>query len=295
MITVAGSLLTRSAFLAVSSISASASSSLWIDFLTAGKSHFRQEFGSSLLLSEDGAMKPDSLTEPKACDNYFGNDDEFYHFSSSKIREKVSCLIDQHPALAGPFIRLSFHDATTFEQSANSIATGGPNGSIRYELEWSENRALSKPLAKLEQVRTDTMKYFEKDRSELCRLSLADVIALAGAVAVEHAGGGHIAIRMGRQDSLQADPRQLRQPLKMATERSTVTSTLPSAGLDSDGLRLYFGTTKNLKEEEWVALCGVHGLGRHVTLLGMPKECLKNLTRSCLESAPQSVPLSPPL
>uniref|UniRef100_A0A6U3E418 Plant heme peroxidase family profile domain-containing protein n=1 Tax=Entomoneis paludosa TaxID=265537 RepID=A0A6U3E418_9STRA len=65
---------------------------------------------------------------------------------------------------------------------------------------------------------------------------------------------------------------------------------MPQAGLDSDGLRLYFGTRLGLSEPEWVALCGIHGLGRHVSLLGMDKACLRQLTRTCLEEAPILLP-----
>ena len=35
---------------------------------------------------------------------------------------------------------------------------------------------------------------------------------------------------------------------------------------------------------------GSHGVGRHVSLLGMPRACLKNLTRACLEDAPVLLP-----
>ena len=73
------------------------------------------------------------------------------------------------------------------------------------------------------------------------------------------------------------------------TSRSLVTTTLPSAALDSDGLRLYFGRL-GLSEAEFVALSGTHGLGRHVSLLNMTKSCLKNLTRDCLEEAPVLLP-----
>lgn len=73
--------------------------------------------------------------------------------------------------------------------------------------------------------------------------------------------------------------------------RSRVTKTLPQAGLDSDGLRLYFGRQHlGLSTAEFVALSGAHGMGRHVSLLGMDKSCLKNLTRSCLEDAPVLLP-----
>ena len=47
---------------------------------------------------------------------------------------------------------------------------------------------------------------------------------------------------------------------------------------------------RGLTEQELVALSGAHDLGRHVTLLDMPKACLKNLTRTCLEDAPVLIP-----
>ena len=77
--------------------------------------------------------------------------------------------------------------------------------------------------------------------------------------------------------------------LKQSTDRSLVDRTMPSAGLDSDGIRLYFGAL-GLSEMELVALCGAHDLGRHVTLIGMQKSCLKDLTRACLEDAPVLMP-----
>ena len=226
----------------------------------------------------------------------FSTEDDVYAASAPKMRARISSLLDEDPTLAGPLIRLAFHDATTWEQDGSTTATGGPNGSIQYELDWSENRALSKPLAVIQRMRANegstkaTTTTTNAASHDECSLSLADTIALAGATAVEHAGGPPIAIRMGRRDATTADPYLLRQPLELSTERSRVTSTMPSAGLDSDGLRLYFGRRLDLQEEEWVALSGVHGLGRHVTLLGMPKSCLQNLTRTCLEEAPQSLP-----
>jgi L-ascorbate peroxidase len=168
---------------------------------------------------------------------------------------------------------LAFHDATTRDG-----ALGGPNGSLQYELDRSENRGLAKPLLIVQK------------KAQNSHLSLADTIALAGAQAIETVGGPSIPIRLGRKDAETADPEFLRRPLSASTPRSVVTKTLPSAGLDSDGLRLYFRNLQ-LSEPEWVALTGgSHGLGRHVSLLGMPKDCLKNLTRTCLEDAPILLP-----
>lgn len=203
---------------------------------------------------------------------------------AQSFRSDILALVKDDPSLAGPLLRLAFHDATTFEYGPNyvgrgTVKSGGPNGSIRYEVERAENRGIGRPLNAVQNILE------ERNYS----LSLADAIALAGASAVEATGGPHIPIRLGRQDNNEADPEFLRIPVKKSTRRSFVEKTLPSAALDSDGLRLYFARL-GLSEEEFVALCGSHGMGRHVSLLGMPKSCLKNLTRTCLEDAPVLLP-----
>ena len=67
--------------------------------------------------------------------------------ASQLVREATSVYLRNHPSMAGSFLRLAFHDGATREQLEEDTSfLGGPNGSIRYELEWSENRGLSKPL-----------------------------------------------------------------------------------------------------------------------------------------------------
>lgn len=202
--------------------------------------------------------------------------------SSHLVRQATSTMLRTDPTLAGPLLRLAFHDGATREQISddpdNSVFVGGPNGSIRYEVDWNENRGISRPLKAVEEI-----------YSNIEGLSFADCIALAGAEAVEFAGGPSIRIRLGRRDATKADSKKRMRILQSETDRSLVDTTLPSAGLDSDGLRLYFGAL-GLSDEQFVALCGAHDLGRHVTLLGMPKSCLKELTRECLEAAPVLMP-----
>jgi len=211
--------------------------------------------------------------------------DEQMGVSSSLIRRATSGYLNDDPTLAGSLLRLAFHDAATREQEESSdgrsIFTGGPNGSIKYEVSWSENRGIARPLKVVESIHQDIGEYMG--------MSLADCIALAGAESVEFAGGPRIPIKLGRKDANEADSKKRRHILQRSTSRSLVETTLPSAGLDSDGLRLYFGAL-GLTEKEFVALCGAHDLGRHVTLLDMPKSCLKDLTRDCLENAPVLMP-----
>ena len=213
-----------------------------------------------------------------------------HHPAATNTRRRIHTLLDQDPTLAGPFLRLAFHDATTFDDSGGR-RTGGPNASIRFEIkDRSANRGLGRPLAVLTELYQQQQLQEGQTSTDSEHLSLADTIALAGAVGVEHAGGPFIDIPVGcRPDAEEADPERLRVALQNQTPRSLVDTTLPSAALDSDELRLYFGRL-GLDEEEFVALSGSHSLGRHVSLLGMPLECLKNLTRTCLEQAPVLLP-----
>ena len=203
--------------------------------------------------------------------------------SASLVRRATSDYLSGDPAMAGSLLRLAFHDAATREQWSDDPAAfiGGPNASIRYEVDWSENRGIARPLKVVQGI-------YEEIGNDM-GFSFADCIALAGASAVEYAEGPRILIKLGRKDVSEADAKNRRNILKQSTDRSVVETTLPSAGLDSDGLRLYFGAL-GLSEKEFVALSGAHDLGRHVTLLDMPKSCLKNLTRECLENAPVLMP-----
>lgn len=213
-----------------------------------------------------------------------------YQQEATLFRKNIHELVSKDPALAGQLVRLAFHDAATRDVMGNHLAVGGPNGSIQYELERSENRGLAKPLKAVQDLYCPTT---ATATATTLSMSLADAIALAGAQAIETVGGPGISIQMGRPDATMADAAFLQHPLRASTPRSLVTTTLPSAGFDSDGLRLYFGrpSLHSLTEPEWIALTGAsHGLGRHVSLLGMPKECLKNLTRTCLEEAPVLLP-----
>jgi hypothetical protein len=208
--------------------------------------------------------------------------------AATKMRLQISKILDRDPQLAGPLVRLAFHDATTISSRRRQNGSReGPNASIQYELDRAENRGLAVPLKVVLQVQKEQM-------SVLTPLSLADTIALAGSEAVHHAGGPFVAIRLGRADAAQADPERVTDKRLLIrrgsfSKNEVLDKTLPSAGLNSDGLRQY-ASRLGLSEPELVALSGSHGMGRHVSLLGMTKACLKNLTRTCLEEAPVLLP-----
>jgi hypothetical protein len=59
-----------------------------------------------------------------------------YSAFANYVRSEVAQKVQQDPSLAGPLIRLAFHDAATLESAGPGVklVTGGPNaGSIRYE------------------------------------------------------------------------------------------------------------------------------------------------------------------
>ena len=217
-------------------------------------------------------------------------DPDSYSSFANYVRSQVTQKVQEDPSIAGPLIRLAFHDAATLEYGPQAnLVTGGPNGSIQYEVERSENRGIGRPLQLVQSIVYSENNPISFSTTTSAVSSLADAIAISGAAAVEAVGGPHIAVRMGRTDANQADPQYLRVPRRKSTPRSLVETTLPSAGLDADGLRLSFHRL-GLSELEFVSLSGSHGLGRHVSLLGMDKACLRNLTRTCLEEAPVLLP-----
>lgn len=123
-------------------------------------------------------------------------------------------ILQDDPTLAGSILRLTFHDAVV-RSIASDPTVGGADGSIRYELDWSENRGLKKPLTVVEEIyelqkdRYDSS-FSGKDIGQQCHiLSFADTLALSAAAVVEAAKGPAISIRLDRKDVESADKRLL--------------------------------------------------------------------------------------
>ncbi|XP_057477381.1 putative L-ascorbate peroxidase 6 [Actinidia eriantha] len=147
------------------------------------------------------------------------------------LKEELRKLLSKGKA-AG-VLRLVFHDAGTFEMDENA---GGMNGSIVYELDRPENKGLKKPLKILEEAKAVV--------DMVQPVSLADMIAVAGAEAVAVCGGPNIPVQLGRIDSMVPDPE----------------GKLPQESLDASGLKQCF-QRKGFSTQELVALSGAHTLG----------------------------------
>lgn len=158
------------------------------------------------------------------------------------IRERAMEEASRDPRLAAGLLRLAFHDAAT-----SSAGVGGPNGSVRFELARSENVGPTL-LAALRAVEGFVRR---------CRVGWADAIAVSGAIAVEASGGPRIDVPLGRADASAPDPDGL----------------LPEAGFNSTDIRSYF-QKRGLSDEEAVALCGAHTIGRWTSFIGVTKACM---------------------
>ncbi|TKY74259.1 L-ascorbate peroxidase T [Spatholobus suberectus] len=143
-----------------------------------------------------------------------------------------------HPIL----IRLGWHDAGTYNKNIEEWPQrGGANGSLRFEIELKHaaNAGLVNALKLLQPI-----------KDKYSGVTYADLFQLAGATAVEEAGGPKIPMKYGRVNV--SEPEQCPEEGR-----------LPDAGPPSpaDHLRQVF-YRMGLNDKEIVALSGAHTLGR---------------------------------
>lgn len=151
------------------------------------------------------------------------------------LQEKITLSLKEliGKTKAPGYLRLAWHDAIMFSASTGK---GGADGSIRFEdnIKRESNKSLEGYLKSLEIIKE---KYPE--------VSWADIIAFAGAVAVEVTNGPHIPMKMGRRDK----------------EFEASLSDPPEENLSPAELLQYF-TRSGFTAREMIALTGGHTLGK---------------------------------
>jgi cytochrome c peroxidase len=166
-----------------------------------------------------------------------------------KVRASIVNVIEEDmekrgdgTSLMGTFIRLAWHCSGSF---SSVDGTGGSNGArMRFnpEATWGANAGLGVARDALEPV-----------KAKHPEISYADLYTLAGAVAVEEAGGPTIAFRTGRQDFESGDS-------------SPPDGRIPDADKGSrpatvQHLRDIFHRM-GMTDKDIVALSGAHAMGR---------------------------------
>ena len=165
------------------------------------------------------------------------------------IRSDLALLMASSAAgtdgsLAPFFVMLAWHSAASYSTLTQQGGTDGANIRFPPESLWPQNRPIAPALRLLQQL---TLRH---------NISLADVITLAGVVAVEQVKGPSIPWRPGRTDSSHS-------PLPAA-----LTSRIPSPRSSASTLHRSFASL-SLTAREMVALTGAHTLGHcHRTLSG---------------------------
>ena len=148
----------------------------------------------------------------------------------------AAALAKAVPANKAPSVlRLAFHDAGTYNLAAGD---GGPNGSVVLELDRPESFGLKrgvKPVLEAQSLLVGT---------PAASVSLADLIQVAGAHAVQVTGGPAITVPLGRLDVAAADPAGRMPPETMTAPE--LIAHFAAAGF----------TTREL-----VALAGAHTIG----------------------------------
>ncbi|GJU11988.1 L-ascorbate peroxidase 3-like protein [Tanacetum coccineum] len=149
-----------------------------------------------------------------------------------KARRDLRALISNKKC-APIMLRLAWHDAGTYDAKTK---TGGPNGSIRNDVEYKHgaNNGLKIAIDLCEEV-----------KAKHPRVTYADLYQLAGVVAVEVTGGPTIDFVPGRKDSNES-PNEGR---------------LPDAKQGPSHLRDVF-YRMGLTDKDIVALSGGHTLGK---------------------------------
>ncbi|XP_021287166.1 L-ascorbate peroxidase 3, peroxisomal isoform X1 [Herrania umbratica] len=149
-----------------------------------------------------------------------------------KARRDLRALIASKNC-APIMLRLAWHDAGTYDVNTK---TGGPNGSIRNEEEYTHGSNSGLKIA---------IDFCEEVKAKHPKITYADLYQLAGVVAVEVTGGPTIDFVPGRKDS-NSCPREGR---------------LPDAKKGAPHLRDIF-YRMGLSDKDIVALSGGHTLGR---------------------------------
>ena len=145
-------------------------------------------------------------------------------------------MLNYRPELLSSFFLLSLHDALTYNKATNE---GGPNGSLRFELDAPWNADLQDAVEAIKQIRT-------LQREDM---SYADTFAFAGAVAFEVTGGPRIIVQIGREDASKADPPGKSGLYKADASAADLMEAFDSAGLQpAKDIVLFHGAVGSLSD-----------------------------------------------
>lgn len=135
------------------------------------------------------------------------------------MKQNIRNVLTEKPELLPYFFELTLRDALTFNPET---LDGGPNGSLRLELDRETNKELADANKAIDSIRV-------LQRQDM---SYADTCAFAGAVAIEVTGGPRIVIQLGREDAKNADPEWKSGLYKQGATAEEMKTAFNAAGLN---------------------------------------------------------------
>jgi len=222
-------------------IDADAQPSISIQTTTTRRSAFTNsaKYLTTILATATLINKPKSALASVTVDPDRYGDKELKMATVNIVKGQVRDLLTANPQLVSPFLQLSMQDALTYDASTGD---GGPDGSI-IPLTLSGNPP--KVLVGL----IPAAKELEKLRKNLKRtteITMADVVALAGAEAIETAGGPRLVVQLGKGElkssSKPTPSNELSLPdLSGRGNRSDVINAFRRSGLTERDVTIFYG------------------------------------------------------
>ena len=160
-------------------------------------------------------------------------DKELKTATISRVTQNIRNELAKDLTLLVPVVQLFITDALSYREDK----TGGIDGSILFEMDRPSSAGLEKAVQLVKQIHSDLQRVTE--------ISYADVIAFAGATAIQSVGGPKVSVQLGRADAKAAEPEGSRAGFSWSEP------TLP-------GLRA-LGKGAKLTDAEIVALVGTLG------------------------------------
>lgn len=150
----------------------------------------RRNFLSTSLLGVVGILLPEAAKASVYIEIDRYGDKELRLGTVSKLRQQLRNRMLEDPSLAPGLLKLAINDALGYNAKTQ---TGGPDGSVKYEMDRAENDGLKEALSCCENIFS-----VMKRTSEI---TLSDVVAFGGGEAIQACGGPRIVVQLGRYDT----------------------------------------------------------------------------------------------
>lgn len=192
----------------------------------------------SVLVGATCTIKPEAANAKVYFDTDVYGDKELKIATVNKIKQKLRNAISQDIQLAPTLLQLSINDALGYDAVTTD---GGPDGSIRLELDRDGNKPLARAVEVLEGIKNELLR--------TNTVNLADLISFAGGEVLETVGCPRTTVQVGRFEAKVANVK-VKVPYwdkVAATGGGDLIECFYSAGLDPKDICLLLGSLGEVK------------------------------------------------